>query len=260
MGFGPFFGDYDYGAQLKELLGLEEVFGRNMLTDPLGDVKAAEAQAEAQKEALDANERIATSTRDWLTDRSDLGIGYIRGAAGQGAGALNKGYGQARRDLDSGRLGSMLDQPGGLYGGFEQDPGYQFRLQQGQQALDRQSAARGGRGGTRAMEAMAQFNQGLASQEYGNYAARRQAEAGLASGVDQGLAGMSANYGSSLADLYSNTGANMANAAIGASGQGTSLSQQLMAAHNNYANSGGMVQQAQANSNRDAAMTVAAMA
>jgi len=48
------------------------------------------------------------------------------------------------------------------------DPGYQFRMQEGQKALERSASARGtlNTGGT--MKAAQAYGQGLASQEYGN--------------------------------------------------------------------------------------------
>lgn len=51
---------------------------------------------------------------------------------------------------------------------FQEDPGYQFDLQQGQQAIQRSAAASGGlqSGGT--LKALAQYTQGQASNEYGN--------------------------------------------------------------------------------------------
>jgi hypothetical protein len=52
-------------------------------------------------------------------------------------------------------------------GMLEMDPGYAFRLEQGQQALERGAAARGGALGGGALRDLAQFSQGLASQEYG---------------------------------------------------------------------------------------------
>ena len=50
----------------------------------------------------------------------------------------------------------------------QNDPGYQFRLQQGQQAIERSAAARGGvlSGGT--AKALTQYGQDYASNEYGN--------------------------------------------------------------------------------------------
>jgi len=47
------------------------------------------------------------------------------------------------------------------------DPGYQFRLQQGQQGVKRSAAAQGGLLSGAALKAMARFSQGLASDEYG---------------------------------------------------------------------------------------------
>jgi len=51
---------------------------------------------------------------------------------------------------------------------FQADPGYQFRQQQGQQALERSAAARGGllNGGT--LKALTRYGQDTASAEYGN--------------------------------------------------------------------------------------------
>ncbi len=51
---------------------------------------------------------------------------------------------------------------------FQADPGYQFRQQQGEQAIERMAAARGGLNSGRAAKDLAAFNSGLASQEYQN--------------------------------------------------------------------------------------------
>jgi hypothetical protein len=49
---------------------------------------------------------------------------------------------------------------------FQSDPGYQFRMDQGQQALERSAAARGGLLSGAALKDTARFSQGLASQDY----------------------------------------------------------------------------------------------
>lgn len=49
-----------------------------------------------------------------------------------------------------------------------QDPGYAFRLKEGQQALDRQAAARGGLISGGALKAATRYGQEMGSQEYGN--------------------------------------------------------------------------------------------
>lgn len=51
---------------------------------------------------------------------------------------------------------------------YEEDPGYQFRLQQGEQAINRAAAAAGRYDSGRAMKDLNEFNSGLASQEYQN--------------------------------------------------------------------------------------------
>lgn len=51
---------------------------------------------------------------------------------------------------------------------FQADPGYQFREAQGQQALERSAAARGGLLNGGALKAITQFGQDFASNEYSN--------------------------------------------------------------------------------------------
>lgn len=51
---------------------------------------------------------------------------------------------------------------------FTADPGYQFRLQEGQKALERSAAARGGLNSGATMKALMGYGQNFASQEYGN--------------------------------------------------------------------------------------------
>lgn len=52
---------------------------------------------------------------------------------------------------------------------FQQDPSYQFNLQQGQQAIERSAAARGGGiGGGATTASLMDYSQGLAGQQYQN--------------------------------------------------------------------------------------------
>jgi hypothetical protein len=52
---------------------------------------------------------------------------------------------------------------------FQNDPGYQFQLQQGQQAIERSAAARGGGiGGSGTAKSLLGYSQGLAAQDYQN--------------------------------------------------------------------------------------------
>jgi hypothetical protein len=51
---------------------------------------------------------------------------------------------------------------------FEADPGYAFRQSEGEKGFMRGASASGGLGSGRFLKDMSRFNQGLASQEYGN--------------------------------------------------------------------------------------------
>lgn len=49
---------------------------------------------------------------------------------------------------------------------FQQDPGYAFQLQQGNQAIERSAAARGGLNSGATMKSLASYDQGLANTDY----------------------------------------------------------------------------------------------
>lgn len=104
-------------------------------------------------------------------------------SAAQNAANMAQGqYEQARADEAPWRqagvqaLGQLntLTAPGGelnrnfSMADFQADPGYQFRMQQGLQALQGSAAARGGLLSGAALKGIEQYGQGLASQEYGN--------------------------------------------------------------------------------------------
>lgn len=50
---------------------------------------------------------------------------------------------------------------------YQADPGYKFRIDQGEQAIERAAVARGSRYSGATLKALARFNSGLASDEYG---------------------------------------------------------------------------------------------
>jgi len=75
-------------------------------------------------------------------------------------------------------------------GQFQQDPGYAFRLAEGQKALDRQAAARGGLISGGALKAAQRYGQDMGSQEYQNAFNRYQLERQARLGPLQSLAGV----------------------------------------------------------------------
>jgi hypothetical protein len=90
---------------------------------------------------------------------------------------------------------------------FQADPGYAFRLKEGQQALDRQAAARGGLISGGALKAAERYGQDMGSQEYMNAFNRYQTERAARLNPLQSLAG----YGQTTANTLGAAGQNMAN-------------------------------------------------
>jgi hypothetical protein len=72
---------------------------------------------------------------------------------------------------------------------FQADPGYAFRLSEGQKALDRQAAARGGLISGGALKAAQRYGQEMGSQEYTNAFNRYQTERNARLNPLQSLAG-----------------------------------------------------------------------
>jgi len=127
---------------------------------------------------------------------------------------------------------------------FQQDPGYAFRLKEGQQALDRSAAARGGLISGNALKAAQRYGQEMGSQEYMNAFNRYQTEraarlnplqsltgmgqttANTIGGAGQTFAGNSANIAGNMAsnvgNIYAQQGVNQGNALLAGSQARTS--------------------------------------
>ena len=89
---------------------------------------------------------------------------------------------------------------------FQQDPGYAFRLKEGQKALDRQAAARGGLISGGALKAATRYGQDMSSQEFTNAFNRYQIENQAKLNPLQSLTGM----GQTTAQQIGAAGQNMA--------------------------------------------------
>jgi hypothetical protein len=99
---------------------------------------------------------------------------------------------------------------------FRKDPGYAFRLSEGQQALDRQAAARGGLISGAALKAAERYGQDMGSQEYMNAFNRYQTERAARLNPLQSLAGMSQTTANTLGAAGQNMATNVGNAYEGA--------------------------------------------
>jgi len=103
---------------------------------------------------------------------------------------------------------------------FRADPGYTFRLSEGQKQLDRMAAMRGGQISGGALKAAARYGQDMGSQEYTNAFNRYQTERNARLNPLQSLAGMAQTSTNQLG-LAGQNYANAAGNALGAAGQAT---------------------------------------
>jgi hypothetical protein len=155
------------------------------------------------------------------------------GAADRAAELQQQQYEQTRQDLAPyraagvnalGKLEGMADYT--MFGPeqFSRDPGYGFRLAEGQKALDRQAAARGGLISGGALKAAQRYGQEMGSQEYTNAFNRYQIERNAKLGPYQSLAGVGQTTANQLGQFGAANAANMGNlmtggAAASAAGQ-----------------------------------------
>jgi hypothetical protein len=114
-------------------------------------------------------------------------------------------------------FGSLLQSFGNEQ--FENDPGYQFRMDEGTKAIERQLAAQGKTATPEAVKALMEYNQGLASQSYQDAYNRYNQDqnniynrlAGIA-GIGQQQTGQMADLGQNYATSVSNNMTNLATA------------------------------------------------
>lgn len=136
---------------------------------------------------------------------------------------------------------------------YQADPGYQFRLNQGQQGIQRAASARGGQYSGATLKALSRFNSDQASQEYGNAYSRFNTDQTTQFNRNASLAGVGqtantavGNAGNATQSILANTGINSAaqigqgiqNAgaarASGYVGQSNALGEGIRGAYNNY--------------------------
>ena len=106
---------------------------------------------------------------------------------------------------------------------FQADPGYAFRLSEGQKQLDRQAAIRGGQISGGALKAAARYGQEMGSQEYNNAFNRYQTERGARLNPLQSLVGVgqtSVNQLGAAGQNYANNAGNLTTDAAGARASG----------------------------------------
>lgn len=105
-------------------------------------------------------------------------------------------------------LGAQLGVSGAPanYAAFNNSPGYQFAIQQGDQAINRNAAAQGSLYTPQTMASLSQYNTGYASQNYNTYISQLMQSAGLGASGNQGLASGVTSTGGNISQLQQNQG------------------------------------------------------
>ena len=97
------------------------------------------------------------------------------------------------------------------YNAMTADPGYGFRLSEGQKSLDRAAAARGGLISGSALKAATRYGQDMGSQEYTNAFNRYQTERNAQLNPLQSLAGVGQTTATNLGTMGAQNAANVGN-------------------------------------------------
>lgn len=106
---------------------------------------------------------------------------------------------QRRNALQTASANAPAADPSKYYDRFRNTPGYQFQMEEGEQALERQMAARGLGASGRAMKEALRFSQGLADQTYGQHFNRLGTLAGFGTSAAGQNAQMGQQYGNNMA-------------------------------------------------------------
>jgi hypothetical protein len=160
-----------------------------------GAQNAAQAQTTADNSAINTQQNTMGNIQNvWNTQQG----------VGQGADtALSSSLG----------LGGAPANPSN----FLNMPGYQFAVQQGTQAIQRQAASLGNAYTPNTAAAVGQYVTGTASQDYNTYISQLMGAAGLGTTANQGLQTGQQTTGSNISQLQQNIGQAQASGVTGAS-------------------------------------------
>lgn len=156
----------------------------------LGSIYAGKQQAKAQREALAAQQAMF-----------DRQVALQEPWRQTGIGALSD-------------LRSLMANPQII----EANPAYQFRQEQGQKALERNLAARGGTLGGGALKELTRYGQGMASDEFQNQFNRLAALAGIGQAATNQQTAAASAYGANQAEGLANLGNIKASSYLGVGG------------------------------------------
>lgn len=183
---------------LPLLLGLAGVAGLgSAIAGAVGSNRAAKSQERMAREAMQLQRE------QYAQQRADQQP-WVRAGHSSLSDLLSQ--------MQAGRFDAQVD-PQAL----ASDPGFQFRLEQGQRALERSAAARGGLNSGGTLQSLARYSQGLASDEFQNAWQRSRASgmdrfgrlaqmAGMGQGSAQSLGAMGGQHAGQMSNLYGAVG------------------------------------------------------
>jgi hypothetical protein len=139
--------------------------------------KAAEAQKKSAQDAMGLQERI------WKQQQADQQPWHSAGQT-----SLAEMLRMTQGNFDASQMAN--------------DPGYQFRMAEGQKALERSAAARGGLNSGGFMKGLARYSQGVASDEFGNRFNRLASIAGMGQRSVDNLGAMGGQHANNMGNLH----------------------------------------------------------
>ena len=179
-------------------------------------MSAADAQASAAKEAANTSAGAQVYATNIQKQMFDKQIELQKPWQEAGTGAVNR---LAAGLAPGGEFATKFSQTN-----WQQDPGYAFRLAEGNKALNQSAAARGGLISGNALKAAQRYGQEMGSQEYNNAFTRYYREREAMLNPLQSLAGVGQSSAQSLSSAAGQTGANISNLAMtNAANQGNAL-------------------------------------
>lgn len=175
----------------------------SVIGDLFGGGQADAAQQAAEIQAQSADKANALQQSEFQQQQANLAPWITAG-------------GDALSVLTSGL------QPGGQFNlpfslsMFQQDPGYNFQKQEGDAAISNGAAARGTNLSPATIEALMNFNQGLAANSYGNAWSRYNSDTNKVLGATEALANTGLSTTNNLNSLGGNNASVQGNNIIGA--------------------------------------------
>lgn len=170
-----------------------------------GLIGASAAKSAAEKQAEAANNSLALQRQ--MFERTQENFAPYLGIGKGATTTLGALYGISPD-------GSAVQQNAD-YSQFYKSPDYGFALDQGNLALERSMNARGLNLSGGALKDIAQFNQGLATQQFGNYFNRLLSLSQLGGNAASSAAGSAANFSNQMSNSIQGAGQAQASGIVG---------------------------------------------